>query len=73
MKIRKCIRTSQINVAEGGLVENVKISNFESHNYEEYKGEYKAFVPEGSGIPMHIITGTCLHMVCLHVKSRIWI
>ncbi len=51
MKVDKCLRASQINVCEKGIVENIKISNFEAHNYETYAGEYKAFVPEGRWYP----------------------
>ena len=51
MKVKKCIRASQINVCKDGLVENVRISDFESHNFENYDGEYKALEPEGRWYP----------------------
>ena len=51
MTVNKCVRGSQINVSEFGAIENVRISNFEAHNYEEYDGEYKALVPEGRWYP----------------------
>ncbi len=44
-------RANQINVGEGGLVENVKIKNVNITVYEDNNGDYEAIVPESRSYP----------------------
>ena len=51
LTVERAQRANQINVGEGGHAENITIKNVKINLYEDYRGEYKAIVPESRCYP----------------------